>query len=45
MAVLVRDVMIQNPVTLSDEATIGQAVEVFADKKVGCLPLVDKKEL
>ncbi len=42
MAVLVRDVMIENPVTLSDEATIGEAVEVFADKKVGCLPLVDK---
>ncbi|MEE0435792.1 MAG: CBS domain-containing protein [Peptococcaceae bacterium] len=41
MAVLVRDVMIKNPITLNEKATIGQAVEVFAEKKVGCLPLVD----
>ena len=41
MAVLVREVMIKNPVTLKDTATIGEAVEAFAEKKVGCLPLVD----
>lgn len=42
MAVLVRDVMIENPITLSDKATIGEAVEIFAEKKVGCLPLLDE---
>ena len=33
MAVLVREVMIKDPVTLKDTATIGEAVEVFAEKK------------
>lgn len=42
MAVLVREVMIKNPVTISDEATIGEAVAVFAEKRVGCLPMVNK---
>ena len=41
MAVLVREVMIKDPVTLKDTATIGEAVEVFAEKRVGCLPMVD----
>ena len=41
MAVLVKDVMLKDIITLSDEATIGEAVEIFAGKKVGCLPLVD----
>ena len=35
MAVLVREVMIKDPVTLKDTATIGEAVEVFAEKGVG----------
>lgn len=42
MAVLVRDVMIKDPITLSDKATIGEAVELFAEKKVGCVPMVDE---
>ena len=41
MAVLVKDVMLKDIITLSDEATIGEAVEIFAGKRVGCLPLVD----
>ena len=41
MAVLVQDVMIKDPVTLNENATIGDAVKIFAEKRVGCLPLVD----
>ena len=40
MAVLVKDVMLKDIITLSDEATIGESVEIFAGKRVGCLPLV-----
>ena len=32
MAVLVKDVMLKDIITLSDEATIGEAVEIFAGK-------------
>ena len=42
MAVLVKDVMLKNVVTISDEATLGQAIKVFADKQIGSLPMVDK---
>lgn len=42
MAVLVKDVMIKDIVTLNDKATIGDAVELFAEKEVGCLPMVDE---
>lgn len=45
MAVLVQDVMIKDIVTISDEATIGEAVEVFAKKRVGCLPMIDENGL
>ena len=45
MAVLVQDVMIKNIETISDEATIGEAVEIFAKKRVGCLPMVDENGL
>ena len=36
MAVLVKEVMIKDIVTLSDKATIGQAIEIFAEKEIGC---------
>ena len=42
MAVLVKEVMIKDIVTLSDKATIGEAVETFATKEIGCLPMVDE---
>ncbi|MEE0510628.1 MAG: CBS domain-containing protein [Peptococcaceae bacterium] len=42
MAVLVKDVMIKDVVTISDKATIGEAVEIFATKEIGCLPMVDE---
>lgn len=41
MAVLVKDVMIKDIITINDKATIGEAVEVFAEKEIGCLPMVD----
>ena len=37
MAVLVKEVMIKDIVTLSDKATIGQAIEIFAEKRDACL--------
>lgn len=43
MAVVVKDVMIRNPITLSKKATIGDAVEIFAKRRVGSLPLVDEE--
>ena len=42
MAVLVNEVMIKDIVTISDKATIGEAVEIFAEKEIGCLPMVDE---
>jgi CBS domain-containing protein len=42
MAVLVKDVMIKNPVTLNANKTIGDAVEIFAHRGVGSLPLVNE---
>ncbi|MDO4281403.1 MAG: CBS domain-containing protein [Peptococcaceae bacterium] len=45
MAVLVKDVMLKDIVTISDEATIGDVVEIFAKKKIGCLPMVDENGL
>ncbi|MEE0435286.1 MAG: CBS domain-containing protein [Peptococcaceae bacterium] len=41
MAVLVKEVMIKDIVTINEKATIGDAVEMFAEKKIGCLPVVD----
>lgn len=41
MSVLVKDVMIEKVITINDEATIGESVEVFAKEKIGCLPMVD----
>lgn len=46
MAVLVKEVMIKNPVILNSKASIGDAVEIFAHRGVGSLPLVnDSNEL
>lgn len=43
---LVKDVMIKDPLTIRSQATIGEAVEVFARAKVGSLLVVnDEGEL
>lgn len=42
MAVLVKDIMIKDPITLQKDATIGQAIDLFAHRRIGSLPVVDK---
>lgn len=43
MAQLAKDFMIRNPVVLKQGATVGDAVEVFAHRGVGSLPIVDNE--
>lgn len=45
MPVLVKEVMLKVPdvVTISNKATIGEAVEMFATKEVGCMPMLDER--
>lgn len=44
---MVRDIMIQEPVTVSPKATIIEAMKVMRENRIGCLPVVkgDEKEL
>ena len=42
---LVKDVMIKNPITVTPEASIKTATELMKDHDVGCLPVVKNKEL
>lgn len=42
MAVLVKEVMIKDVITIDSKATIGDAVALFAEKEVGCLPMLDE---
>ena len=42
---LVKDVMIQEPITISPDATIVEAMKIMREKKIGCLPVVKNKEL
>lgn len=41
----VKDIMKKNPITISPDATILEAMKVMRDNKVGCLPVVKGKEL
>lgn len=41
MKQLVRDIMFTDPVTISTDATIGDAVDLFSHKQVGSLMVVD----
>jgi CBS domain-containing protein len=38
-------VMSANPITVSSEATIGQAAKLMYDHKIGCLPVMDNERL
>lgn len=40
---IVRDVMIKDTATISDEATVGEAIEMFASKRVGSICVVDSE--
>lgn len=42
---LVKDIMIPDPVTIGPEAGIMAALQLMNEKKIGCLPVVDKGEL
>lgn len=44
-SVLVKDVMIEKPRTISPEATILEAMEMMRKYKLGCFPVVKGKEL
>ena len=39
---LVQDIMIQNPLTIRSDATIGEAVELFVKKQVGSLLVINE---
>lgn len=42
---LVSDIMIQNPVTIDQEANILEAMKLMKENKIGCLPVVNGTEL
>ncbi len=42
---MVKDIMIANPITISPEATIIEAMAKMRENKIGCLPVVQKGEL
>ena len=42
---LVKDIMIEDPVTISPEATLFEAMKTMAKKKIGCLPVVFGNDL
>ncbi|MFP5528579.1 HPP family protein [Peptococcus simiae] len=42
MAVLVKDVMIENPKTLINTANVGDAIQIFAREKISSIFIVDK---
>ncbi|MEL6922885.1 MAG: CBS domain-containing protein, partial [Bacteroidota bacterium] len=41
----VKDIMIQNPMTIGPNATILEAMNIMRDRAIGCLPVVQGKEL
>ena len=41
----VKDIMKKNPITISPNVTILEAMKVMRDNKIGCLPVVKGKEL
>lgn len=44
-AILVKDIMVQEPITIEPGATIVDAMHVMRDRKLGCLPVVKDGEL
>ncbi len=41
----VKDIMINKPITIGPKATIMQAMQLMRENKIGCLPVVQDKEL
>jgi CBS domain-containing protein len=44
-AMTVRDVMIRDPITVSPETNIGEALEIMRERRIGSLPVVQGNEL
>lgn len=44
-SVLVKDIMVKDPITIAPSATILEAMYLMRDKKLGCLPVVKDGEL
>lgn len=42
---LVSEIMIQNPITVTQETNIMEAMKIMTDNKIGCLPVVQGDEL
>jgi CBS domain-containing protein/gamma-glutamylcysteine synthetase len=43
--VLVKDVMITDPITVSPSTNLMEAINIMREKQIGCLPVVNGKEL
>jgi CBS domain-containing protein/gamma-glutamylcysteine synthetase len=43
--VLVKDIMIHDPITISPSTTITQAMQIMRNNKIGCLPVTQNEEL
>ena len=37
----IKDIMIKNPITIADNATVQDAIDHFSYYRIGCLPVVD----
>jgi CBS domain-containing protein len=44
-ATMVKDIMIESPITISPNATLIEAMNLMREKRIGCLPVVQKSEL
>lgn len=44
-ATMVKDIMIESPITISPNATLIEAMKLMREKRIGCLPVVQNDEL
>jgi CBS domain-containing protein/gamma-glutamyl:cysteine ligase YbdK (ATP-grasp superfamily) len=44
-ATMVKDIMIESPITISPNATLIEAMNLMREKRIGCLPVVQNSEL
>ena len=38
------ELMIKNPITINENATVQDAIDMFSTHRVGCLPVIDASE-
>jgi CBS domain-containing protein len=41
----VKDIMIEKPITVRPDTTLSEALQIMRDNRIGCLPVVQNKEL